>query len=691
MPHDVLPGRPAPLGATWDGHGVYFAVRSEGASRVELCLFAADEPARELARLVLPGRDGPVFHGYVAGLAPGALYGLRVHGPWAPEQGLRFNAHKLLVDPYARALSGRVTWNESTRGTGHAQSGAEPASAADLVLDTRDSGPFVPRAVVVDERFDWGDDRPPNTSWADTVIYELHVRGFSKQHPELPEAVRGSYAALAEPALLTYLRSLGVTAVELLPVHEPLDDSFLVDRGLSNYWGYSTLGFFAPAHRYASGAAPGAVLREFKTMVKALHAAGIEVILDVVYNHSCEGDHAGPTLCLKGVDNAGYYALLPEAQRYRDVTGCGNSLDAAKPATAELILASLRYWVEELHVDGFRFDLATTLGRDASGAYDAACALFSTIIHDPLLSRVKLIAEPWDLGPHGYRVGEFPAPMAEWNDKFRDVLRRLWAGADVRTSELADRLFGSPDVYAARSPFASINFVTAHDGFTLHDLVSYQQKYNLSNGEHNRDGSDNNESVNHGVEGETDDVGVRRARMQHKKNLLTSLFLSHGVPMLLAGDELGRTQRGNNNAYCQDNEISWLDWQLDDERRELLAFTRRLLALRRAHPELRRPAFLRGTHAVGPGALAWYHADGSALREEDWGKFLPAVFAFSLAPEEHAAATLFVVFNLGATPATFVLPGEGFELALSTAPATAAREAPGESLTVWTRRAAPGA
>jgi len=613
---EVRPGKPFPRGAHFDGGGVNFAVYSSVASRIEVCLHDGADPAQELERFDLHEGIGHVFHGYVAGLKPGALYGLRVHGPYEPHLGQRCNPQKLLVDPYARALQGEVDWKQPVLGY---EPGGEQA---DLSQDRRDSAAGVPKGVIVDEHFDWGDDRSPEVPWRETIIYETHVCGFTKRHPEVPEELRGTYAGLAHPAAIAHLQKLGVTAVELLPIQEFSDDGFLEDRSLRNYWGYSTLGYFAPEQRYASSRVPGGQVAEFKAMVKALHAAGLELILDVVYNHTCEGNHLGPTLSLRGIDNATYYWLMPEARYYLDFTGTGNSLNASRPETARLIVDSLRYWVSEMHVDGFRFDLASTLGRVGSGEFNRNAPIFQIINQDPVLSRVKLIAEPWDCGLGGYQVGNFPEPFREWNDKFRDAIRRYWKGDENLASEVGYRLSGSPDLYygGGRQPQASVNFITAHDGFTLHDLVTYGRKHNEANGERNQDGADDNQSWNHGVEGETDDPGIVALRERQKLNMLATLLLSQGVPMLLGGDEIGRTQRGNNNAYCQDNELSWFDWQLDDRRRSLLEQTCRLIALRRSHPVLQHTRFLTGDFIWHSELkdLAWIRPDGEEMDPEDW-------------------------------------------------------------------------
>jgi isoamylase len=628
MKLEVWPGRAWPRGATWDGAGVNFAVYSECATRVEICLFDARDPHVEIARFELPENTEFTFHGYVPELEPGVLYGLRVHGPWAPAQGLRCNAHKLLVDPYAKALHGELVHRPEVLGYRAGQ------ADSDLHMDTSDSAAFVPKAVVIDEHFDWEGDRQLATPWRQTVIYEAHVRGLTKLHPRVPERLRGTYAGLAHPAIIEHLLKLGITAIELLPVHAFVDDGFLRDKGLRNYWGYNTLCFFAPEARYASRVKPGAVVAEFKAMVKALHRAGIEVILDVVYNHTCEGNHLGPLLSLRGIDNPNYYHLMPERRFYRDFSGCGNSIDASKPAAARLIVDSLRYWVSEMHVDGFRFDLASVLGRDRQGDFQRDAPVFQIIAQDPLLSRVKLIVEPWDVAPGGYRAGDFPAPMREWNGKYRDALRRFWRGDENLAGEVGYRLSGSSDLFEGthRRPQASVNFITSHDGFTLHDLVSYQHKHNEDNGEGNRDGSDHEHSWNCGVEGETSRRDVLETRERQKRNLLATLLLSQGVPMLTAGDELGRTQRGNNNPYCQDNALSWVSWTLDERAERLLAFTQRLIRFRHEQPVLQRRRFFRGDYIWDSRSkdLTWFRPDGSEMTREDWEKPFTRAFAFLL-------------------------------------------------------------
>jgi glycogen operon protein len=667
----VWPGKPFPRGATFDGHGTNFAVYSRVATRIEVCLYDPADPGRETARFDLPSTSEFTWHGYAPEVTPGTLYGLRVHGPYAPARGHRCNPAKLLVDPYAKALRGEVDWREPMLG----YRADEPAAdAAMFSIDQRDSAAGAPKSVVVDDAFDWGGDRPPDTPWRSTVIYETHVRGLTKLHPDVPAELRGTYAGLAHPAVVDHLTSLGVTAVQLLPIHEATDDGFLQDRDLRNYWGYSTLGFFAPEQRYSSRAVrePGAQVAEFKAMVKALHAAGIEVILDVVYNHTAEGNHLGPTLSLRGIDNATYYWLMPDARYYLDFTGTGNSIKASNPEAARLIVDSLRYWVAEMHVDGFRFDLAATLGRVGRGEFRPDAPLFQIIAQDPVLSRAKLIAEPWDVGLGGYQVGNFPYPFHELNGRYRDAARRYWKGDDNLASEVGYRLTGSADLYQGerRHPQASVNFITAHDGFTLHDLVSYSEKHNEANGEHNQDGADDNQSWNHGAEGETDDAGIVALRDRQMRNLLATLFLSQGVPMLLGGDELGRTQRGNNNAYCQDNEISWDDWSLDDRRRALLAFTRRLIGLRRAHSILQQRRFFVGDFIWESQSkdLAWLRPDGVEMTPQDWQKSWISALAMVLGGDAIPMTDergerllddgLLILMNAHHEPISFKLPAE---------------------------------
>ncbi len=659
----IWPGKPHPLGAHWDGNGTNFAVYSRHATGAELCLFDAPDAKEESARIPLTERTDFVWHGYLPDVSPGQLYGYRVDGSYAPDQGHRFNSRKLLVDPYARAIAGDVRWDDAL--FGFPVGGPD----ADLRRDGRDSAPFAPKCVVVNEAFPWGDDRPPRTPWNRTVIYECHVRGMTALHPDVPEHLRGRYLGLASEPVIDHWLSLGVTAVELMPVHQSISERFLAERGLSNYWGYNTLGFFAPDARFAS-ASGGQQVDEFKGMVKALHEAGIEVILDVVYNHSAEGGEDGPTLSLRGLDNVTYYRLMPgDPRRYADTTGCGNSLNTAHHRTHQLILDSLRYWVQEMHVDGFRFDLAPALARDLMdvGYFEH---FFAMMQQDPILAEVKLIAEPWDLGPGGYRVGGFPSGWAEWNGGFRDTARRFWRGEPGQLGELASRLSGSGDIYESRgrSPYASINFVTCHDGFTLRDLVSYERKHNEANGEDNRDGNDANWSRNWGVEGETESVRVLRTRARMQRNFLATLAFSQGVPMLSHGDELGRTQRGNNNAYAQDNEISWVDWELDKSARELLVFACQVFALRAGNPVFRRRSFFAGRPHPGSGSkdLSWLRPDGGELGIEDWHDSERRVLGMMLLGEAtddvdergrpQAGETTLLLMNASDRPCAFQVP-----------------------------------
>jgi glycogen operon protein len=607
----VWPGSPYPLGATWDGEGVNFALFSEHAEKVELCLYDASG-RKEIQRIVLPEQTDLVWHCYLPEARPGQLYGYRVYGPYDPARGHRFNPNKLLLDPYAKDLRGKLHWADAQFGyrIGHEKD--------DLSLDRRDNARFMPKSRVVDPAFTWGEDRPPRTPWHETVIYELHVKGYTARHPEVPPGLRGTYAGLATPPVIDHLRALGVTAVELMPAHAFVDERRLAERGLSNYWGYNTIGFFAPEMRYSATGQ----LAEFKTMVKKLHSSGIEVILDVVYNHTAEGNQLGPTLSFRGIDNAAYYRLLHEDRRYyKDYTGCGNTLNMRHPRVLQLIMDSLRYWVEQMHVDGFRFDLASALARELHEV-DRLGAFFDIIHQDPVLSQVKLIAEPWDLGEGGYQVGNFPPGWTEWNGRYRDNVRDYWRGQGGVIGELATRLTGSSDLYErhSRRPVASINFVTAHDGFTLRDLVSYNHKHNEANLEDNRDGEDHNRSWNCGEEGPTGDPEIASLRLRQQRNLLATLLLSQGVPMLLGGDELGRTQQGNNNAYCQDNEISWVDWDLDSEQRALIAFVERLIRLRHRHPVFRRRYFFQGRSIKGAGAkdIHWLDPQGEEMSDESW-------------------------------------------------------------------------
>jgi glycogen operon protein len=593
---------------------VNFALFSENATGVELCLFEDPGDPSGSERISLRERTNMVWHVYLPDVRPGQLYGWRVHGPYAPEQGHRFNPAKLLLDPYAKAISGEVRWDDAL----FPYRIGDPAE--DLAPDDRDSAPFLPKSVVIDSAFTWGDDRHPRTPWNRTVIYECHVRGMTMRHPSIPEPLRGTYLGLASEPVIEHLQRLGVTAVELLPVHQSVPERELVERGLTNYWGYNTIGFFAPDVRYATGGR-GRQVHEFKSMVKTFHRAGIEVILDVVYNHTGEGNHLGPSLFLRGIDNASYYRLGPENPRwYVDFTGCGNSLNMLHPRAMQLMMDSLRYWVREMHVDGFRFDLAPALARELEAVHRLG-RFFAIVQQDPLLSEVKLIAEPWDLGPDGYQVGNFPHGWVEWNGRYRDTVRRFWRGDEGRIPELASRLSGSSDLYESRdrTPYASINFITCHDGFTLHDLVTYERKHNEANGEGNRDGADDNASSNWGVEGETDALPVVRLRERMKRNFLATLAFSQGVPMISHGDEIGRTQHGNNNGYCQDNELTWMDWNPDARGRELLAFARRVFAVRRRNPVLQRRSFFSGRPvAEGLKDVTWLRPDGREMTHGDW-------------------------------------------------------------------------
>jgi glycogen operon protein len=622
----VWPGQPYPHGATWDGEGVNFSLFSAHAERVELCVF--DPTGRhEQQRIEMRERTDEVWHCYLPEARPGLLYGYRVHGPYRPEMGHRFNPHKLLVEPYAKHISGALRWSDAHYGyrVGHAK--------ADLSFDRRDNAAGMPKCRVIDPAFTWGEDRPPRVPWHDTVIYELHVRGFTMRHPDVPPPLRGTYAGLTCGPVIDWLRRLGVTTLELMPVHWFVDDRHLVQKGLRNYWGYNSLGFFAPDLRYSS---TGRV-SEFKTMVKTLHSAGLEVILDVVYNHTAEGSHMGPTLSLRGIDNASYYRLVQDDPRYyMDYTGCGNTLNMRNPRALQLIMDSLRHWVLEMHVDGFRFDLASALARELHEV-DRLGAFFDIVRQDPVLSQVKLIAEPWDLGEGGYQVGNFPLGWTEWNDRYRDAMRACWKGDGGLIGEFARRFTGSSDLYetSGRKPHASINYIISHDGFTLEDLVSYSSKHNEANLEHNRDGHDNNLSWNCGVEGPTDDPAVRALRARQKRNLLATLLLSQGVPMLLAGDEIGRTQQGNNNPYCQDSELSWVDWTIGEDAHRLLEFVRRMIALRRRHPLFHRRRFFEGRPIPGSGVkdIVWLRPDGGEMSDEEWNNAHARSLAVYLAGE----------------------------------------------------------
>src|SRR6266571_2154860 len=609
-------GYPYPLGATWMGNGVNFALFSEHATGVELCLFDDLEATEENIRIPVSEHTDHVWHEFLPDVRPGQLYGYRVSGPYGPEQGLRFNSSKLLLDPYAKAIAGEVSWADEMFGY------VVGDKKEDLAQDFRDDAWGVPKSVVIDTAFDWQGERRPGIPLHNSVIYEVHVRGFSKLWNEVSEELRGTYAALGTPAAIDYFKKLGVTAVELLPVHAHIDDKGLIDRGLTNYWGYNTIGFFAPHAQYSSSGQMGQQVSEFKAMVRSLHAAGIEVILDVVYNHTGEGNHLGPTVCFRGVDNAAYYRLRADDPHfYLDYTGTGNTVDTLHPRTLQMVTDSLRYWATEMRVDGFRFDLAPALGRDGTGCNKFA-AFFKVIQQDPVLSQVKLIAEPWDVGEGGYQVGNFPVPFSEWNGKYRDAVRSFWKGDEGRIGEMGYRLTGSPDLYQhdGRQPFASINFITSHDGYTLNDLVSYNDKHNEANGDENRDGDGHNRSWNCGVEGPTDDPSIDSSRWRQQRNFLTMLFLSQGVPMLLGGDEFGRTQKGNNNAYCQDNEISWLNWQWDEKQNRLFEFTKKLIQLRREHPAFRRPKFFQGRRFPGGEIkdVMWFNPGGNEMSEKEW-------------------------------------------------------------------------
>jgi isoamylase len=659
---EVWPGRPFPLGAVWDGHGTNFSIFSEHAEGVELCLF--DDEGEE-TRIDVTGRRALNWICYLPGVGPGQRYGFRVRGPYAPDEGHRFNSAKLLIDPYAKAIEGTVDWEHDANILPYVPSGDEDA---DLEPDDEDDSCAVPKSVVIDQSFDWEGDRSPRTAFADTIIYETHVKGFTMTHPDVREELRGTYAGLASEPALEYLQYLGVTAVELLPIHHISDESFLFQRGLRNYWGYSTIGFFAPYSEYAATGKRGEQVREFKGMVKALHQAGIEVILDVVYNHTAEGNHLGPMLSFKGVDNAAYYRLMPDDPRhYMDFTGTGNSLNPVHPSVLRLIMDSLRYFATECHVDGFRFDLASALARELYDV-DRLSAFFDTIHQDPVLSQVKLIAEPWDVGPGGYQVGNFPILWSEWNGVYRDEMRDFWR-AYASVGSFAGRLAGSSDLYGSdgREPFASINFITAHDGFTLRDLVSYNEKHNEANHEDNRDGTDDNRSWNCGWEGETDDLEINELRLRQQRNFLTTLFVSQGTPMLLGGDELNRTQNGNNNGWCHDSEISWYDWKRDGDRDRMHAFTQRLIRLRREHRTFRREMFLRGADINDSGLpdVWWFRADGRKMTSRDWahgeavlGMFLNGKAILTPGPrgEEVEDDSFVLLFNSHNVDRQFKLP-----------------------------------
>jgi len=648
------------------GNGVNFALFSEAAASVELCLFDSIEATEENIRIPVTEHTDQVWHVFLPDVRPGQLYGFRVSGPYDPERGLRFNSSKLLLDPYAKAIAGEVNWSDEM--FGYVVGGEDE----DLTQDFRDDAWGVPKSVVIDSTFDWHGDKKLGVPLHNSVIYEVHVKGFTKLCPDVPEELRGTYAGLGSAAAIDYLKKLGVTAVELLPVQAHIDDKLLIDRGLTNYWGYNTIGFFAPHADYSSSGQLGEQIPEFKSMVRNLHAAGIEVILDVVYNHTAEGNHLGPTLCFRGIDNIAYYRLHPDNPRfYLDFTGTGNTFNLLHPRSLQLVMDSLRYWVLDMHVDGFRFDLASTLARDDEGV-NKLHAFFEIIHQDPVLSQVKLIAEPWDVGEGGYQVGNFPVLWAEWNGKYRDTMRSFWKGDEGRIGEMAYRLTGSPDLYqhSGRRPYASINFVTAHDGFTLNDLVSYNEKHNELNGDNNTDGDNNNQSWNCGAEGPTDDPEISELRERQCRNFLTTLFLSQGVPMLPGGDERGRTQNGNNNAYCQDNEISWLNWERDEKQTQLLEFTRKLIQLRRDHPVFRRPKFFQGRRIRGSEIrdVMWFNPGGSEMSEEEWASPFVRCLGMLLSGDTMDVLnfegepirddTFLLLINAHYEPIPFVLPGQ---------------------------------
>ncbi|MFD2512334.1 glycogen debranching protein GlgX [Pontibacter locisalis] len=660
MHNKVYSGSPFPLGATWDGKGTNFALTAINATGVELCLFSDENAKKESETIKLTERTHQVWHIYIPGVKPGQLYGYRVDGPYDPMNGHRFNRNKLLIDPYAKAIAGTIRWHDSLFGykLGHPDK--------DLSFSKQDSAPYLPKSVVIDTRFDWEGDSRPKTAYYKSVIYEAHVKGFTKLHPEIPKEIRGTYAALAHPVTLEYLKKLGITAIELMPVHHFVTDRHLDEKGLTNYWGYNSIGFFAPDVRYSSTGVLGEQVVEFKNMVKALHKEGIEVILDVVYNHTAEGNHMGPTLSFKGIDNASYYRLIGEGRYYMDYTGTGNTMNTMQPNVLRLIMDSLRYWILEMHVDGFRFDLAASLARELH-AVDRLSAFFDIIYQDPVISQVKLIAEPWDVGEGGYQVGGFPPGWTEWNGKYRDCIRDYWRGSDSMLAEFAERFTGSSDLYQdnLRRPTASINFVTAHDGFTLNDLVSYNEKHNKANGEQNKDGESHNRSWNCGIEGPTDDPKVIALRDKQKRNFLTTLFLSQGVPMLLAGDEFGRSQKGNNNAYCQDNEISWIDWNHIDS--DLLEFTRKLIHLVKKHPVFGRKRWFQGKPIKGVGIedIAWFLPEGTEMTEENWDHdYAKSLGVFLNGHDMHSRGSgevvsddsFYVIFNAHYEPLDYKLP-----------------------------------
>lgn len=672
----IYPGHPYPLGATWDKKGVNFALFAENATEVEVCLFDSESDKKEKHRIKLTERNHQIWHGYIPDLKPGQLYGYRVSGPYEPQNGHRYNPNKLLIDPYAKAVAGIINWDDSLFGydLNHADK--------DLSFSESDSAPFVPKSVVIDESFNWEDDTAPKVAYHHTIIYEAHVKGLTKQLDKIPDNIRGTYAAIGHPETINYLKALGITAIELMPVHHFVSDRHLKEKGLNNYWGYNSIGFFAPDARYSSSGVRGEQVTEFKEMVKALHKAGIEVILDVVYNHTAEGNELGPTLSFKGIDNASYYRLMDDKRYYNDYTGTGNTLSANLPSVLRLIMDSLRYWIVDMHVDGFRFDLASTLARELHEV-DRLGSFFDIIHQDPIISQVKLIAEPWDIGEGGYQVGNFPPGWGEWNGKYRDCVRDYWRGADSQLGEFALRFTGSPDLYAGnnRKPSASINFITAHDGFTLNDLVSYNEKHNEANGEDNKDGESHNRSWNCGAEGDTDDKEVIALRNKQKRNFIATLFLSQGIPMLVAGDEFGRTQKGNNNAYCQDNEISWVDWKNMDD--DLLTFTQKVIGLRKSHPVFCRRRWFQGMAVTGRGLedIAWFLPEGSEMTDDHWqhdfakslGVYLNGKGIHTAHADGSAVVddSFYLIFNAHHEPLDFKLPpskyGKKWEMVLNTA------------------------
>ena len=656
----TYPGKSFPLGATWDGKGVNFTLYSENATGVELCLFNSPEDEVETARIPITEYSELIWHIYIPGLKPGQLYGFRVSGPYQPGNGHRFNNNKLLLDPYAKAISGTINWDDSLFGY---QIGSDDK---DLSFSETDNAAFMPKSVVIDHNFDWEGDVAPSIEYYNSVIYEAHVKGFTKMHPQIPEDIRGTYAAIGHPVTIKYLKKLGTTAIELMPIHHFLDDRHLVEKGLTNYWGYNTIGFFAPDSRYSSSGVRGEQVVEFKNMVKELHKAGIEVILDVVYNHTGEGSEMGPTLSFRGIDNCSYYRLAEDNRYYMDYTGTGNTLNANLPNVLRLMMDSLRYWILEMHVDGFRFDLAATLARELHEV-NRLSAFFDIIHQDPCISQVKLIAEPWDVGEGGYQVGKFPPGWAEWNGKYRDSIRDFWSGTESSLAEFGDRITGSSDLYKSyRRPTASINFVTAHDGFTLNDLVTYNEKHNEANGEENNDGENHNRSWNCGVEGPTYDEDINELREKQKRNFLTTLFLSQGVPMLVAGDEMSRTQNGNNNTYCQDNELSWINWEKIDK--DLMGFTRKLIKLRKEHAAFSRNSWFKGEveKKSGVADIAWFLPDGSEMSEDNWNHdfaksvavFLNGLGLHSVNAEGNKIVddSFYIIFNAHDEPLNYKLP-----------------------------------